>query len=148
MADEAGVPYTQYITWFLVIFGWVIAGLVARYVLRKNARNSWIGDVKKALAELEDNAIDFWMGKNDENETIQLRKLTRKVKEITTLANEIQVYGGQLYPTLEFIRLRQAVTTEDYLDNLKLVRSLPADDPRIYKISSACAALSLIYIRK
>jgi hypothetical protein len=149
MNGEAGISNSQYITWFLAVAGWFFAGVVARYVLRKNARNSWIGDVKKALSELEDSAVDFWMGENNDNESIQLNKLKRKVKEITTLAGEIQTYGGQIYPLEQFIKLRQAVTKENYIDEVdfKLVRSLPASDERIFLISSACADLFLIYVR-
>ncbi|SFJ86918.1 hypothetical protein SAMN05518863_103161 [Candidatus Pantoea symbiotica] len=150
MATDNGITDAQWITWALNVTGWLVAGLVARFVLRKNARNSWIGDVKKALGELEDNAIEFWMGKNEDNEIIHLNKLKRKIKEITTLASEIQVYGGREYPLGEFAILRKAITTEFYHDekDLKLIRELPANDNRIFQISSVCADLSIIYRRK
>jgi len=137
----------QYITWFLVVLGWVVTCILAWVILRKNARNSWIGDIKKMLISLEDNSIEFWMSDNEEKESIELKKLGREIKEITTLAQEIQVYGGQRYSNDLFKKLRQAVTTEIY-DNDKLKRNLKVLDNRINNISDACSQLRNLYSRK
>lgn len=137
----------QYITWILVIVGWGITCGLAWVVLRKNARNSWIGDIKKMLINLEDNSIDFWMSDNEEKESLELKKLGREIKEITTLAQEIQAYGGQKYSNELFKKLRQAVTTEMY-DNDKLSRNLNVLNNRITSISDACSQLRNLYSRK
>ncbi|MEG2955016.1 MAG: hypothetical protein RR850_17480, partial [Hafnia sp.] len=110
-------------------------------------RNSWIGDIKKMLINLEDNSIDFWMSDNEEKESLELKKLGREIKEITTLAQEIQAYGGQKYSNELFKKLRQAVTTEMY-DNDKLSRNLNVLNNRITNISDACSQLRNLYSRK
>ncbi|MGC0904190.1 hypothetical protein WKH25_07425 [Pantoea agglomerans] len=149
MAVDNGIPGTQYLTWGLVVGSWIVTIVVARFVLRKNARNTWIADIKKALTELEDDAIKFWMGENDENEVLDLNKLRRKIKDITTLAMEIRSYGGAEYPNQLFIHLRRQVTTEKYHpdDKDSLKRKLPADDMRISEISEACSDLRNTYRR-
>ncbi|MCD9735960.1 hypothetical protein LVR06_25395 [Klebsiella pneumoniae] len=78
----------QIITWIMSVIGWAITMGVAWAVLRKNARNTWTGELRKALVELEDDAINFWMGDNDEKDVLELKKIRRKVKEITSLARE------------------------------------------------------------
>lgn len=149
MAVDNGIPGTQYLTWGLVVGSWIVTIVVARFVLRKNARNTWIADIKKALTELEDDAIKFWMGENDENEVLDLNKLRRKIKDITTLAMEIRSYGGAEYPNQLFIHLRRQVTTEKYHSDDKdsLKRKLPADDMRIGEISEVCSDLRNVYKR-
>lgn len=137
----------QCVTWLLVVLGWLVTCGLAWYVLRKNARNSWIGDIKKMLLALEDNAIAFWMGDNEEKESLDLKRLGREIKEITTLAQEIQAYGGKDYPNELFKKLRQAVTTEVYKNNL-LERNLNVLNDKIYDISDACSQLRNLYSRK
>lgn len=78
---EEHIPCAQYITWAIAIAGWLITLLVAWAVLRKNARNSWIGDIKKALIELEDESVTFWMGVNSNVDLLELKKLRRKIKD-------------------------------------------------------------------
>ncbi|HEI6722193.1 hypothetical protein [Yersinia proxima] len=136
----------QYSTWVLVLFGWVVSIIVARYVLRKNAKNTWIGDIKKTITSLEDGAITFWMGKNSTSEAIELSKLGRDVKDITTLAREIQSYGGCKYDNTLFISLRRVVT-EDISKNGVLCRELTHNDFRIQEISRVCASLKSKYVR-
>lgn len=150
MGANNEIPYTQYLTWGLVVLGWFVTILVARFVLRKNARNSWIGELKKAVCELEDESIEFWMGDNEDSETIRLNKIKRRVKDITTLASEIRDYGGPSYPRDEMSRLRTAVTTEYYHDEVdyKLIRNLEPTNKRIINISLICGELTLLYMRK
>lgn len=146
---ETGVAIPQIVTWGLVVVGWCVTIGVAWCVLRKNARNSWVGDIKKLIVAIEDNSIDFWTGDNDLNELLELRKLRREIKEITTLAQEIQSYGGAKYPSDLFKQLRRAVTTEHYqqANNLLLERKLSADDYRINEISEVCADLRSHFTR-
>ncbi|MFQ2188976.1 hypothetical protein [Aeromonas jandaei] len=149
MAEEH-ITLSQYITWFMAIIGWLITLIVARLVLRKNARNSWIGDIKKSLIELEDESIIFWMGPNSNTDLLELKKLRRKIKEITALAMEIKEYGGPDYPKHLYLQLRQSVTTEKYhQDNLDMLkRNLPSDDDRINTISDICSDLRVHYRRE
>ncbi|PJD87412.1 hypothetical protein B9Q35_11500 [Enterobacter hormaechei] len=149
MAAENGISVAQYITWGITIGGWGITMLVAWVVLRKNARNTWAGDLKKALTELEDAALEFWMSENGDGELLELKKLRRKVKEITTLASEVKDYGGPSYPSDLFIQLRRSVTTEKYhQDNVDLlVRKLNASDERVTEIFNTCADLRALYKR-
>ncbi|CZU57140.1 MULTISPECIES: hypothetical protein [Enterobacteriaceae] len=149
MTAENGISCAQYITWSITVVGWGITMFVAWVVLRKNARNTWAGDLKKALTELEDSALIFWMSANDDSELLELKKLRRKVKEITTLALEIKDYGGPNYPKHLFIQLRRSVTTEKYhQDNVDfLQRELPHSDNRITEIFNTCADLRTLYKR-
>ena len=149
MAAENGISFAQYITWCITIGGWGITMFVAWVVLRKNARNTWAGDLKKALTELEDAALTFWMSSNSEGELLELKKLRRKVKEITTLASEVKDYGGPEYPIDLFIQLRRSVTTEKYhQDNVDLlIRSLADSDDRVTEIFNTCADLRALYRR-
>lgn len=145
---EVVVQFPQYITWGLVVAGWCVTILVAWLVLRKNARNSWVGDIKKLIISIEDSSIDFWTTANTVNEALELRKLRREVKDITTLAMEIKSYGGACYPSELFKQLRRAVTVENYIkDSNKLERQLPVDDYRINEISEVCADLRNHYTR-
>lgn len=149
MAAENGIPCAQFITWAITVVGWVITMGVAWAVLRKNARNTWAGDLKKALTELEEAALIFWMSTNDDKEALELNKLRRKVKEITTLAVEINDYGGLNYPKESFIQLRRTVTTEKYhQDKIDvLLRGLAPTDQRITDIFNSCADLRALYKR-
>lgn len=149
MAAENGIPFAQYVTWSITIGGWGITMFVAWVVLRKNARNTWAGDLKKALTELEDAALTFWMSANSDSELLELKKLRRKIKEITTLALEVKDYGGPKYPIELFIQLRRSVTTEKYhQDNVDLlVRKLVPTDERVIDIFNACADLRALYKR-
>lgn len=149
-SSETVIPGTQLVTWGLVVVGWLVTIVIAWLVLRKNARNSWIGDIKKLIVSIEDSSIDFWMSENDDRESIKLQKLRREVKEITTLAMEIKNYGGPKYPTELFKQLRRVVTTEKYhQDNHdKLERKLSKDDLRIFEITEVCADLRAHFTRK
>lgn len=139
----------QIITWIMSVIGWIITMVVAWAVLRKNARNTWTGELRKALVELEDDAISFWMGNNNEMDLLELKKIRRKVKEITSLAREIKDYGGLDYPGDSFIHLRRSVTTEKYHQDNKdvLLRNLAAKDNRIIDINNACDHLRSMYKR-
>ncbi|HDU4900074.1 TPA: hypothetical protein RFU16_001415 [Klebsiella quasipneumoniae subsp. similipneumoniae] len=150
MTAENSITFAQYITLAITILGWGITMFIAWVVLRKNARNSWAGDLKKALTELEESSLSFWMSPNDGGESLELNKLRRKVKEITTLALEIKDYGGRSYPKEAFILLRRAVTTEKYhQDNSdSLQRNLPHTDDRIMEIFNTCADLRAMYKRE
>lgn len=149
MAEEH-ITFSQYITWSLAIIGWLITLFVAWIVLRKNARNAWIGDIKKALIELEDESITFWMGPNSDTDLLELKKLRRKIKEITALAMEIKEYGGPDYPKHLYLQLRQSVTTEKYhQDNIDMLkRELSSSDDRINSISDICSDLRVHYKRE
>ena len=147
---EEPISCAQYITWAIAIAGWLITLFVAWAVLRKNARNSWIGDIKKALIELEDESVTFWMGVNSNVDLLELKKLRRKLKEITALAMEIKEYGGPDYQKHLFLQLRRSVTTEKYhqdkIDSLE--RNLPESNDRIINISDICSDLRAHYKRK
>ncbi|BCU49149.1 Uncharacterised protein [Citrobacter amalonaticus] len=143
-----GTTPQQWLTWMLVILGWVVSVFAGWRFLLRNARNSWIGDIKKAISTLEDDAIDFWMGENNKNEILELGKLTRSIKDITQLAKEIEKYKGQKYNNANFISLRRAITTEAYNDDKTLQRKLSVGDFRIKEIQEECANLKNYYTRK
>lgn len=138
----------QWFTWVLVVSGWLVSVIAGWRFLLRNARNSWIGDIKKSISSLEDDAISFWMGNNDKNELIELNKLIRAVKDITQLAKEIERYKGQKYDNAKIISLRRAITTETYNSDKTLQRSLPVGDFRIQQIQEECANLKNYYVRK
>lgn len=149
MNDEQAISCAQYITWAMAIVGWIITMAVAWAVLRKNARNTWTGDIKKVLIELEDESVSFWMGDNSDMDLLDLKKLRRKIKEITALAMEIKDYGGPNYPKDKFIQLRRSVTTEKYHQDQSdvLDRKLLPNDNRITEISDVCSDLRALYKR-
>lgn len=139
--------WQQYSTWGLVVIGWIVSVLVARSVLRKNARNTWIGEIKKMISTLEDSTVKFWMETNTPNEAIDLVKFGRDIKDITTLATEIRKYGGCKYNSEVFMNLRRAITS-DTSANGQIIRNLPYSDFRIQTIIMECAKLKDLYIRK
>jgi len=143
-----GTTPQQWFTWALVIFGWIVSVFAGWRFLLRNARNSWIGDIKKAISTLEDDAITFWMAENNNNEILELGKLTRSIKDITQLAKEIEKYKGQKYNNGKIISLRRAITTEVYNEDKKLQRKLFAGDFRIGEIQEECASLKSYYTRK
>lgn len=138
----------QWLTWGLVISGWLVSVIAGWRFLLRNARNTWIGDIKKSISTLEDDAIEFWMGANDKNEILELNKLARAIKDITQLAQEIERYKGQIYDNTKIISLRRAITSETYNSDKTLQRNLTVGDFRIQQIQEECANLKNYYVRK
>ncbi|WP_288429325.1 hypothetical protein [uncultured Pantoea sp.] len=143
-----GTNPQQIFTWILVVFGWLVSVYAGWRFLLRNARNSWIGDIKKSISTLEDEATTFWMGANDKNELLEHGKLVRAIKDITQLAQEIERYKGQRYDNTKFISLRRAITTEAYNPDNTLQRNLSAGDFRIQQIQEECGNLKNYYVRR
>ncbi|UFM68574.1 hypothetical protein LO739_17280 [Leclercia adecarboxylata] len=142
---------TQYITWFLVLVGWGIAGYVAylqttksRNDSVKDAHNEWIGEFRQKLEVLEDFALEFWAENNTKNPTLALAKMVREVKSLTTIAKEIEKAGGVKYKTKLFKELRQAMTYDAEVGN----RPLKPDCMQIVRIRDTCSSLRASYTRK
>lgn len=141
----------QYITWILVMFGWGIAFIIARYQIcqdksktKENNHNEWIGEFREKLELLEDYGLYFWAEKNTNNEALAFAKMTREIKSLTTLAKEIKSCGGIPYQPKLFKDLRQALTNDNNVKN----RPLCPNDFQIRRIRETCSSLRKVYSRK
>lgn len=141
----------QYITWLLVLIGWVIAGLIAWFIARwQEHRNAARSDTEKTLnlkqdlvnrvSSLEDQAIDFWMTPPVMPQK-SLDKFTRDLKTITSIAKNINKTNGQDYPSTNFISLRRAVT----LYKTSNISAENYQGHRIQTIRDECAAIRKYY---
>ena len=145
---------TQYVTWFLVFLGWVVTIVIAYVQYKKGAKaskevshNEWVREFREKLESLEDEALIFWTtnGNNqDLSNTIVVTKLTRNVKELTTIARDIKIVGGADYKSSSFKELRQSITNDKELDS----RPLPDSHYRVVAIRKACSDLRRHYRRK
>lgn len=140
----------QYITWFLVLIGWLIALLIAIWQTNrnrkesiKNTQNEWIGEFREKLTILEDEALLFWAGNSNQEKAIGLQKLIRNIKALTTIAREIDCAGGVKYNSILFKDLRQSITIDSDLES----RPLSPTCFRIIKIRETCAGLRRFYSR-
>ncbi|EEM8546931.1 hypothetical protein GI062_25880 [Salmonella enterica] len=142
---------SQYITWFLVLVGWGISAYIAyqqttksRENAVKDAHNEWIGEFRQKLELIEDFALDFWAEENNKEPTLALAKMVREVKNLTTIAKEIENAGGEKYKSKLFKDLRQAITYDSDINN----RPLKPDCLQILRIRDTCANLRGAYGRK
>lgn len=142
---------TQYITWGLVLFGWIIAAIVAAWQIRRNninnhqdARNEWIGEFREKLESVEDYSLKFWVEDSSIDKTLAIAKLTRDIKSLTTLAKEIEKADGGEYQPKLFKDLRQAITFDAEINN----RPLSTNCMQVRKIREACVSLRSAYPRK
>ncbi|WP_426773817.1 hypothetical protein [Proteus faecis] len=140
------ISFTQIITWSIAIIAIICSITCAFYFFRKSSRNTWIGNINDEIENLENEAILFWTSKNNSNDIQDIGKLTRKIKKITTLARDINKYGGCKYPESIFIRLRRAVTHEEYKNN-RLKKSESPDSYRNMEIKTCCEELRDKYKR-
>ncbi|MBS9585789.1 hypothetical protein [Morganella morganii] len=141
------ISFTHLITWSIAIVAIFCSAMVARYHFRKNCRNTWIGNINDLIDQLEDDAIKFWTSSNGNNDTNELRKLIRKLKKITTLAGDIKKCGGVKYPDSIFIRLRQAISYDDYDNNGVLKKNEEYTSFRNSQINACCDELRNVYTR-
>ncbi|CSC35082.1 Uncharacterised protein [Vibrio cholerae] len=143
---------TQYITWGLVFIGWFLTVVIAvvqhkkgNKTLRESSHNEWVREFREKLEKLEDEALRFWTTDTQElSDTITITKLTRNVKEITTIARDIKNVGGVNYPQTLFKELRQSVTNDQELSS----RPLSDTHFRVVAIKTACSNLRRAYRRK
>lgn len=143
---------TQYVTWTLVFLGWILTIAIAVAQYRTNSKasrdsnhNEWVREFKEKLGTLEDEALLFWTtNKQQLSDAIVIAKLTRNVKEITTIARDIEKVNGAEYPKLLFKDLRQSVTNDKEL----AARPLPDTHYRVLAIKKACSELRRSYVRK
>ncbi|EUM27077.1 MULTISPECIES: hypothetical protein [Enterobacter cloacae complex] len=141
----------QYVTWVLVLIGWVIAFAIARYQIFQDKNktkdinhNEWIGEFREKLESLEDFGLYFWAEKNTNNEALAFAKMVREIKSLTTLAKEIKSCGSIPYQPKLFKDLRQALTDDSNVKN----RPLPPNDFQIRRIRETCSSLRQVYSRK
>ncbi|MBP4042217.1 hypothetical protein J9885_13285 [Aeromonas sp. SrichE-2G] len=117
----------QYITWLLVLIGWVVAGCVAfiiakwqesKNIAREHAENtrrnlekifSLKRDLTSRITQLEDESIDFWLSPPSIYQK-DIDKFSRDIKIITGIAREIDGLLSHTYPSLSFRHLRRAIT--------------------------------------
>lgn len=117
----------QYITWFLVLIGWLIAGVIAFAVARwqesknsarENAENIRLNkesasalkrDLICRITLLEDDSIDFWLNPPATYQK-NIDKYSRDIKIITGIAREIDERLSLVYPGHNFRSLRRAIT--------------------------------------
>ncbi|MBE2167357.1 MULTISPECIES: hypothetical protein [unclassified Cobetia] len=143
---------SQYVTWFLVFVGWVITALIAYLQFKKSdessnsiSHNEWVREFREKLEVLEDNALIFWTNKaKAEDDLITLEKLIRSIKEITTIAGDIEKVGGVEYPKETFMELRRAITSDTELED----RPLPTHHSRPESIVRYSKSLRRLYRRK
>lgn len=143
---------SQYMTWALVLFGWVLTILIAVVQHKKNCKaskeanyNEWVREFREKLESLEHEALSFWTtNTQDLSDAITISKLSRNVKEITTIARDIKNVGSVEYPNTLFKNLRQAVTNDNELND----RPLPDTHYRVIAIKTACSSLRRTYRRK
>ncbi len=143
---------TQYITWGLVFIGWFLTVIIAviqhkkgNKTLKESSHNEWVRELREKLEKLEDEALRFWTTDYQElSDTITITKLTRNVKEITTIARDIKNVGGASYPQTLFKELRQSITNDQELSS----RPLPDTHFRVVAIKTACSNLRRAYRRK
>ncbi|WP_137297163.1 hypothetical protein [Psychromonas sp. SP041] len=143
---------SQYVTWVLVFLGWAITVVIAysqwRYGSKSSqnsCHNEWVREFREKLEILEDDALLFWTTTNQSlSSTIMLTKLTRGVKELTTIANDIKKVGGGEYQSSSFKELRQSITNDKELD----ARPIADTHYRIVAIRTACSDLRRYYRRK
>ncbi|RTE66988.1 hypothetical protein EH243_05175 [Amphritea opalescens] len=143
---------TQYVTWFLVLFTCAISIIIAIVQWTKNkeltrvaSHNEWVREFREKLAVLEDESLNFWMtAANDSRDVISMGRLTREVKELTTIASEIAKVGGNIYQKELFKDLRRAVTNDKENDD----RPLNADHYRIISIKTITTKLRRQYKRR
>ncbi|MEL4373321.1 hypothetical protein [Shewanella xiamenensis] len=141
----------QYVTWVLVLAGWILTILIAiiqnqksRKTIQNTSHNEWIKEFRDKLETLEDEALYFWTSKNNNySDTLTFLKFTRIIKEITTIATDIQKVGGVKYQGNLFKELRQAVTNDNDLNE----RPLTNNNYRITAIKHVCSKLRAIYRR-
>ncbi len=142
---------TQYITWFLVLLGWLIAFAIAKVQARASEKltkdashNEWVREFREKLAILEDESLDFWVSEVDDvKDNLMMTKLTRGVKELTTIAREIQNVGGTSYQSALFKELRRSVTNDSEVDN----RPLDSNHYRMVSIRTTVTSLRRQYKR-
>jgi hypothetical protein len=144
---------SQYVTWFLVFVGWAITVVIAYTQYKKSSKNSksashneWVREFREKLEALEDEALLFWTTSNEQNsiDAIVVAKLTRNVKELTTIAKDIKDVGGKEYQSTLFKELRQSITKNAESSS----RPLPSTDYRVQTIRRTCSELRRSYRRK
>ncbi|EKO3839120.1 hypothetical protein LZS99_13890 [Vibrio fluvialis] len=143
---------SQYITWALVFIGWAITIVIAIVQWKKNktvvqeaSHNEWVREFREKLADLEDEALRFWMMPSEESDDSRtMNKLTRGVKELTTIASEIKKVGGVDYQSELFKELRRAVTNDKEME----ARPLDNKHYRVLSIKTTSTSLRQKYKRK
>ncbi|WP_127908391.1 MULTISPECIES: hypothetical protein [Pantoea] len=141
----------QWITWALVIIGWIAGCGMTYYQLNKDdsdsakeRHNEWIGEFREKLELLEDFALEFWAEHTTKEPTIALSKIQREIKSLTTSAREISACGGSKYQPKLFKDLRQAMTSDTDIAN----RPLPPNSYQVRRIRETCSSLRQCYSRK
>lgn len=137
---------SQYITWALVLIGWLIAIFVAWRVAawqesknKKREKLSLSREIISSLSDLEDRSIAFWLSPPTLAPEVELYKLARDLKTITAMSMTMREYGIT-YPSSHFITLRKAVTLYDGT----LISELPSGF-RIRTIRDCCSAIRKSY---
>ncbi|SBS65475.1 hypothetical protein [Vibrio atlanticus] len=141
----------QYFTWVLVFLGWVIAGLIAYWQFgqsekasKKDRHNEWVKDFKEKANELETQALRFWINPSDDAENLlYFTNAQRELKELTTIAQDIQTLSNIEYPRTHFIKLRRELTN----DRALVDKPLPPSHNKIQEITTVFAELRNIYTR-
>ncbi|MEZ9069444.1 MULTISPECIES: hypothetical protein [Vibrio] len=142
----------QYFTWVLVFIGWVIACLIAwwQYTQSKSnstisCHNEWVREFREKLSNLETQSLDFWLKSTTDRENLlHFNSAKREIKELTTIARELQKASKVDYPNRDFIRLRRALTSDRMLQS----KPLATNDDKIHEIISVMGKLRSLYVRK
>lgn len=133
---------SQYITWTLVFVGWAVTISVAAWQEMKNKARDKITlsrDIVNRISELEDRSIAFWLSPPSVAAEIELYKLTRDLKTITTIGMKI-AENEVTYPKDDFVALRKAISLYD--------RTIIAESPtgfRVATIRDCCSTIRKIY---
>ncbi|EGR1040971.1 hypothetical protein [Vibrio cholerae] len=142
----------QYFTWILVFIGWIIAGFIAYWQLKrseksnkKNTHNDWVKDFKEKSSSIENESLKFWLKKTTPQEDLLYFTMAqRELKELTTIAMDIKKLSGIEYPQRLFINLRRDLTNDRELSS----KPLETNHQKIQSIIDSFAKLRNIYTKR
>jgi regulatory protein YycI of two-component signal transduction system YycFG len=142
--------YSSFVTWFLIFVGWMLTIVIykkqrARNTTekRKSTYNEMVKDFRDRLEELQQNAFNYWCSENESDDFYKMQVLTRSMKELTSISNDLCKIEGPDYPSQLFIALRQSVTSDKYSEE----RPIPITSSRVTAINDAFDKLRNIYKR-
>lgn len=121
MPAQASDPSTlaivsPFITWFLVVFGWLVVHYTSGLRARRQEELAWIADMAARIIAIRDHAIEYFRAGSDAPELTTNQARLRY--ELQSLGARLQAKRDQRkgYYDLdsEQIALRQAVTGGDF----------------------------------
>lgn len=112
----------------VTIVGWRVNSQNAKNLAMKKDTHETIDRTLKAIVELEDAALSFWLEPDSKIRAYQLISFHRRT--INALKQLLELKGGKM-PSSDIISLRKACT----LDAESAARPIQEDDERVRRIS-------------